>query len=137
MGLFSSAKYVGGGALRYTGKSVGTVGEVGEAIFATIKQIGYSWEARGLAIQLLAQNMTILNAKGEPILTVSELTDQLQVVAASGQPLQLYKFENGKFTPVEQQQPQPQQAQPQPKAQPQAQDTATDAADLAEMLASC
>lgn len=133
MGLFNSAKYVGGGALRYTGKGVGTVGEVGEAIFATIKQIGYSWEARGLAIQLLAQNTTLLNAKGEPILTVSELTDQILVVATSGQPLQLYKFENGKFTPVEQQQQQaqPQQAQPQPKAQQQ-----PDAADLAEMLAS-
>lgn len=88
-------------------------------------------EARTKAIQLLSQNTTLLNAKGEPILTVSELTDQIQVVAASGQPLQLFKFENGKFTPVEQQQPQPQQAQPQPKAQQQ-----PDAADLAEMLAS-
>ena len=135
MGLFSSVKYAGGGALRYTGKGVGTVGEIGESIFATIKQIGYSWEARGLAIQLLAQNTTLLNCKGEPIVTVSELTDQIQVVAASGQPLQLYKFENENFTPVQQQQPQ--QAQPQPKAQPQAQQQQTDAAELAEMLASC
>lgn len=133
MGLFSSVKYAGGGALRYTGKGVGTVGEVGEAIFATIKQIGYSWEARGLAIQLLAQNTTLLNAKGEPILTVSELTDQIQVVAASGQALQLYKFENGKFTPVQQQQAQPQPQQQQAQQQPQQ----PDAADLAEMLASC
>lgn len=135
MGLFSSTKYIGGGALRYTGKGVGTVGEVGEAIFATIKQIGYSWEARGLAIQLLAQNTTLVNAKGEPILTVSELTDQLQVVAASGQPLQLYKFENGCFTPVQQQQPQS-QPQPQQQRQAQQQPQQPDAADLAEMLAS-
>lgn len=139
MGLFNSAKYAGGGALRYTGKGIGTIGEVGESIFATIKHIGYSWEARGLAIQLLAQNTTLLNCKGEPILTVSELTDQLQVVAASGQPLQLYKFENGRFTPVQQPQaqaqPQAQQTQQQRQAQQQPQQP--DAADLAEMLASC
>lgn len=137
MGLFNSAKYAGGGALRYTGKGIGTIGEVGEAVFATIKQIGYSWEARGLAIQLLAQNMTILNAKGEPILTVSELTDQLQVVAASGQPLRLVKFENGSFTPVQQQQQPQTQQQQQQQAQEQQQDAAIGAATLAEMLASC